>query len=111
MKNVRRRVARDAVAAGAAAAFVTAAQPAAQANWAPPTLLVCDGYIDIYNIQIPGYVNCMLDYTGAYVAYLGQWAGDQITRVGNCVFYYDPLFPPFPGNIVPATVWFANCVV
>jgi hypothetical protein len=86
---------RAAVTAGAAAALVAGATPAAHAD----TTLACSQYIQFEDIQIPAYVNCQLDNVG-----------NLIVRIGNCVFYYDPLFPPFPSNVVPETVQLATCI-
>ncbi|HVF06074.1 MAG TPA: hypothetical protein VNA20_14630 [Frankiaceae bacterium] len=107
--NVR-NVARATVAAGAAIALSLSAAPAQASQERPELIVLCDQYIDIQSIQIPGFVNCTLDYTGNYVQYLGQWTAQQLGRIGNCVFYYDPLFAPFPNNIAPETVQLATCV-
>jgi hypothetical protein len=88
---------RAAVATAACAAAM--AVPAAPAQ-AADSALVCGDYIKIENIQLPGYVNCMLDA-----------AGNLIVRVGDCVFFYDPLFSPIPSHVVPETVELANCIV
>lgn len=106
--NVR-NLARATVAAGAVITLSLTATPA-QAQDRPQIIVLCDQYIDIQSIQIPGFVNCTLDYTGNYVQYLGQWTAQQLGRIGNCVFYYDPLFSPFPSNVAPETVQFATCV-
>ncbi|HWL37354.1 MAG TPA: hypothetical protein VNQ77_14315 [Frankiaceae bacterium] len=110
-----RTFARAGVAAVATAALTVAATPA-QAYEAPriaeigEVVVVCDQFITIENIQIPGYANCMLDYTGNYIAYLGDWAAGTLQRVGDCIFFYDPLFSPIPSRVVPETVELANCV-
>ncbi len=103
MKLVR-RLAQLAVASGVVAASTIAVAPApAQAQ---ATIVPCMEYIKIESIQIPGYVNCMLDVAGAVVAFAGQY----VIHVGECVFYYDPLFSPIPQNVAPETVEFVNCV-
>ena len=91
-----RSVLRGIVAATACAAAVAVPAAPAQADSA----LVCGSYVTIENIQIPGYVNCMLDA-----------AGNLVVRVGDCVFFYDPLFSPIPSRVVPETVELANCIV
>lgn len=88
---------RAGVTAAVAAALVAAATPAHAET--RDTTLVCSEYITFENIQIPGYVNCMLDVTG-----------NLIIRIGGCVFLYDPLFPPFPSNVVPETLELVNCI-
>jgi hypothetical protein len=93
-----RTLARATVAAGAAAALLVAAQPAQAADTASTTV-ICSQYIKIESIQVPAWANCMLDA-----------AGTLIIVVGNCVYYYDPLFSPIPSNVVPATVGLVNCI-
>lgn len=106
-----RTLARAGVAAVATAALTLAATPAQayEARDVREIALICDGYIDIENIQIPGFVNCTLDYTGEYLAYLGDWANMTLDRVGNCIYFYDPLFS-FPNRVAPETIELANCI-
>lgn len=82
-----------AVAATAAALAVPAAPASAQAAE------FCPGYITLEAIQIPGFVNCTVDAVGNF-----------IVRVGDCLFFYDPLFSPIPSRVVPETVEFVNCL-
>jgi hypothetical protein len=81
----------------AASAF---AAPAASAESDRQAItLACGGYLNVYSINAPGYVNCQIDNVGT-----------TLVRIGNCTFYYDPLFPPFGSNVVPATVNYVNCI-
>ncbi len=94
-----RRLTALALGAGLAATAFTA--PAASAGSSEGSIsLSCGSYLNVYAINAPGYVNCQVDNVGT-----------TIIRVGNCTYYYDPLFPPFGSNVVPATVNYVNCIV
>lgn len=82
------------VAAVTAAAFAVPAAPASAA-----AAELCPGYITFERIELPGYVNCVVDAAGNY-----------IIRVGDCVYHYDPLFSPFPSQVVPETLTFVDCL-
>lgn len=85
MSTLARKAAAAVVTVGALLA--PAAQPA-QAGVAGCTL----AHVTIERIEPAALVNCTFD------------------SVGNCIVLYDPLFPPFPNNVVPETTQLAFCI-
>ena len=82
---------------GAVAALATAVLMPAEAG---ATTLVCSSpYLNPYALNLPGYANCMVD-----------WSIDEANDALACTRDYDPLSPPLGANAVPETQDYATCL-
>ena len=63
---------------------VTAFAPSSASAAPKDAAAVCSGYLNVYSVNAPGYVDCMIGVAGATVG-----------RVGSCTSAYQPFAPPF----------------
>jgi hypothetical protein len=80
---------------GGAAVAVAALLPVSSADAGE----FCSGYLNVYSVNAPGFVNCTIATGGAVVG-----------RVGACTSAYQPLSPPFGTGAVPQTQAYADCL-
>jgi hypothetical protein len=59
----------------------------------------CTSELNVYSVNVPGFVDCSIASTGRFVG-----------RVGDCTSAYQPLQPPFGSQVAPQTQAYADCL-